>query len=192
MGYFRLDTVRVKECGVGGRLFSARPKTAKALPNGVLGYLGAFETGKDEIRELLVPDANLIKTEVPVIVTVPEINYKQDSATDAALGTHINGEGKVLRVAPLSKYDEISLSKDYFDVTGKSGAIAVGDIFTIQANSDAGLQLKYSATAPANTAAKVYFKVTEINKSHVPCFLGGDGKMFPAAYEMIDVEMIFA
>ena len=184
---FRLDTIKLK--ATRERLYSGKLKVAKEIPNGLFAFLGDYVVGESEIRNLETPTAALLKAEIPVLIHNPEINYKQDSKTDGALGAYRNRSGKVLRVFPLNKYDEISLSDDFFDTTGKP-VIAIGDIYAIQENMEAGTQLKYSATAPADN--KVYLKVTGITNSHIPVFLGGDGAMFPSAYKMVDVEIIFA
>ena len=188
--YFRFDSTLIKSSQVGGRLFSTKPTVDTELPNGVIGFMGEYIS--PEIRTLLVPTADLIKTQIPVIVGNPEINYRQESRTDSALGTYRNREGKVLRTYPLEQYDVITLSEDYFDMTGKGSAIAVGDMFAIQPNLVAGTQLKYSATAPLASANKVYFKVLKVANSHIPTFVSGTGSLFPATYKVIEVEMIIA
>lgn len=188
--YFRCDTTFVKNSNAGGRLYSTKPTTAVELPNGVLGFMGEYVD--EEIRELLVPTADLIKNQVPVLVHNPEINYRQESRTDSALGIYRNKAGKVLRTFPLEKYDVITLSEDFFDMTGKATPIAKGDMFAIQPNLVAGTQLKYSATAPLASANKVYFKVTKVANAYTPLFVDASGSLFPTAYKIIDVEMVFA
>ena len=188
--YFRCDTTFIKEAEKG-RLYSTKPSTDIELPNGVFGFLGDKISGKEEIRTLVEPTADLIKNEVPVVIHNPEINYRQELSTDNALGIYRNEVGKVLRTYPLSKYDEIALSEDYFDLTGKTnGKIEEGDIFALQTNLIAGSQLKYSATAPTN--AKVYFKVNKVENSHKAVFVSGNGQLFPEAYKLVYVEVIFA
>jgi hypothetical protein len=145
-----------------------------------------------EIRELLTPTADLIKAQMPVLVSNPEINYWEVSKAQGALGMFRNKAGKALRTYPLEKYDVISLSSDYFDMTGKTGDIAVGDMFAIQPNLVAGTQLKYAATAPASTSNMAYFKVVKVANAYIPAFLGGDGVLFPNNYKMIDVEVCLA
>jgi hypothetical protein len=189
--YFRCDTTFIKSSKE--RLYSTKPATDVVLPNGVFGFMGSYVS--EEIRELLIPTADLIKNQVPVLVHNPEINYRQEVSTDNALGIYRNASGKVLRTFPLQQYDVVTLSEDYFDLTGKAGTspvIAVGDMFALQANLVAGTQLKYSATAPVATANKVYFKVLKVANAYTPVFVGGDGQLFPQAYKNIDVEVIFA
>lgn len=188
--YFRFDSTFIKSTNAGGRLFSTKPTVDTELPNGILGFMGAYVS--EEIRELLTPTADLIKTQIPVIIGNPEINYRQELSTDSALGIFRNPKGKSLRTYPLEQYDVFTLSEDYFDMTGKGSAIAVGDMFAIQPNLVAGTQLKYSATAPVNTANKVYFKVLKVANAYIPTFVGGNGQLFPLAYKNIDVEMIIA
>lgn len=188
--YFRCDTTKVKNSNAGGRLFSGKLKDAKEVPNGVFAFLGGYVQGETEIRELLTPTAELIKAKMPVLIHKPEINYEQNSAADGALGLYRNKTNAVVRVFPMEEYDEITLSADFFDKTGKSNAkIEVGDVYTLQTNIVAGTQLKYASTAPAASAAKFYFKVTRVANSHTPIFLGGDGKMFPQAYQIVDIEV---
>lgn len=188
--YFRCDTTKVKNSNAGGRLFSGKLKEAKEIPNGMFAFMGGYVEGEDEIRELSAPTTELIKAEIPVLIHKPEINYKEESATDAALGIYRNRAGQILRVFPMEKWDEITLSEDFFDKTGKGNSkIEVGDVYTLQANMDAGRQLKYASAAPNASAARVYFKVTKVANSHTPVFLGGDGQMFPQAYKLIDIEI---
>ena len=188
--YFRFDSTFIKSSQVGGRLFSTKPTVDTELPNGVIGFMGSYIS--DEVRELLVPTADLIKTQIPVIIGSPEINYRQESKTDSALGIYRNKAGKPVRTYPLEQYDTFTLSEDYFDMTGKGSTIAVGDMFALQANLVAGTQLKYSATVPLATANKVYFKVLKVSNSHIPTFVSGSGTMFPLAYKVVEVEMVIA
>lgn len=187
--YFRCDTIKVK--ATRERLFSGKLKDKKEIPNGMFAFLGGYVAGETEIRELLTPTTELLGAGVPVLIHKPELIYKEDSKADSALGLYRNREDQVVRVFPLSQYDEVSLSGDFFDKTGKgNGKIEIGDIYAIQNNMNAGTQLKYSASAPEG--AKVYLKVTGVSNSHTAVFLGGDGARFPQPYEMIDVEIIFA
>ena len=188
--YFRFDTTFIKSTNAGGRLFSSKPLVDVELPNGILGYLGGYVS--EEIRTLEIPTTDLIKNQVPVIVGNPEINYRQESRTDSALGAYRNKAGKVLRTYPLEQYDVFTLSEDFFDMTGKATAIAKDDMFAIQSNLVAGTQLKYSATAPLASANKVYFKVLKVSNSHTPLFISGSGSLFPATYKVIEVEMVYA
>lgn len=187
--YFRCDLSQVKATNRGGRLHSAKAITE--LPNGILGYLGGYVDGSTEVRELLAPTADLIKAKLPVIVMKPEIGYKQDSKKDGALGIFRNPANKALPVVPLTDFDGIDLSEDYFDLTGKAEqVIEKGDIFTLQTNLVAGTQLKYAATAPLATAAKFYFKVIGIFNSHTATYVLGDGTRFPQAYKMVQLELV--
>ena len=171
--YFRCDTTFIKEAE-DGRLYSTKPAIDTELPNGVFGFLGDKISGKEEIRTLVEPTADLIKNEVPVLIHNPEINYRQELSTDNALGIYRNEAGKVLRTFPLSKYDEIALSEDYFDLTGKAnGKIEEGDIFALQANL-------------------VYFKVNKVENSHKAVFVSGNGQLFPQAYKLVYIEVMFA
>lgn len=188
--YFRCDTTFIKNSNAGGRLYSTKPTVDTELPNGIFGFMGSYVS--EEVRELLAPTADLIKAQVPVLIHNPEINYRQEVTTDSALGIYRNRAGKVLRTFPLEQYDVITLSEDYFDMTGKGTAIAVGDMFALQANLVAGTQLKYSATAPVSTANKVYFKVLKVANAYTPVFVAGNGQLFPQAYKNIDVEVVFA
>jgi hypothetical protein len=188
--YFRCDTTFIKNSNAGGRLYSTKPSVDTELPNGIFGFMGSYVS--EEVRELLTPTADLIKTQVPVLIHNPEINYRQEVTTDSALGIYRNRTGKVLRTFPLEQYDVITLSEDYFDMASKGSAIAVGDMFALQANLVAGTQLKYSATAPVSTANKVYFKVLKVENAYTPVFVAGNGQLFPQAYKNIDVEVIFA
>lgn len=192
--YFRFDSTFIKATNAGGRLFSTKPTVATELPNGILGYMGAYVS--EEIRELLTPTADLILNKMPVIIGNTEINYRQESRTDSALGAYRNASGKALRTYPLEQYDVITLSQDFFDLTGKTTGVTtsveVGDMFAIQANLVAGTQLKYSASAPLATANKVYFKVLKVANAYTPTFVSGAGSLYPATYKLVDVEMIIA
>ena len=186
--YFRCDTVKVASGNAGGRLFSVKPTIDAVLPNGIFGFTGEYVD--TEIRELVTPTTALIKSKIPVLIHNPEINYWEISKAQGALGMYRNRKGQILRAFPLVELDEISLSSDYFDMTGKTGDIAKDDIFVLQANLVAGTQLKYSATAPTSTDAKCYFKVTKVYNSFIPSFIDGTGTRFPNAYKMIDIELV--
>ena len=191
--YYRFDAIKIKSGNRGGRMFSAQFPTgsAKAVHNGYLGYLGGYVVGETEIRELLDPTTDLIKNEIPVIVHKPEINYKEESRTDYNLGEFVNPSGRPTRTYTLEKYDEGSWSADFFNITDKvNGKIEVGDIFAIQAVSTEGAQLKYVTTAPLNTVAKCYFKVTGVQNSFIPTYVHSDGTRFPSAYQMVDLEIV--
>lgn len=185
--YFRADSTKIASGNAGGRLFSVLPTTAQVLPNGVFGFMGEYVD--TEIRELVTPTASLIQTKLPVFIHNPEINYWEISKAQGALGMYRNRSGQVLRAFPIVELDEVSLSSDYFDMTGKTGDIAKNDIFVLQANLVAGTQLKYSATAPTSANAKFYFQVTKVQNAFIPSFLGGTGSYFPSAYKMIDIEL---
>lgn len=184
--YLRCDTTRVAS-SESGRLFSVLPTTPQVLANGIFGFLGEYVD--KEIRELQTPTASLIQTKLPVFVHNPEINYREDSKAQGALGMYRNRSGQVLRAYPMVEFDEITLSSDYFDMTGKTGDITVGDMFVLQTNLVAGTQLKYSATAPTSANAKCYFQVTEVQNAFIPSFLAGNGTLFPASYKMVDIEL---
>ena len=187
MAYFRLDTTDVFATRIG-RIYSARPAAATEMPNGVFGTVGELETGEELIRVLGTPDP---KKEL-AIVAVPEVRYEQDRMADAAIGLYRNAAGKVLRVIPVAVKDTVSLSEDFLAKAKatKSAELAVGDIITISASLVAGQQLDYSAGAPS--AGNKYLKITKIFNSHIPVFLGGDGKMFPGVYKMYDLEVFEA
>ena len=187
--YFRFDTTLINSAK-RGRLYSTKPAVDVELPNGIIGYMSDYVT--DEIRTLVVPTADLIKNKIPVITGNPEINYREESLTDSALGAFRNYAGRVLRTYPLAQYDVFTYSEDFFDMTGKATPIAKGDMFTLQANLVAGTQLKYSATVPAVATNKVYFKVLKVSNSHIPTFVSGTGSLYPAIYKVVEVEMIIA
>ena len=194
--YFRCDLSQVKATNRGGRLHSAQFNAE--LPNGVLGYLGDFISGSTEIRNFLAPTAELIKAKLPVIVMKPEINYKQDRATDNAIGIFRNPANKAFPAVPLEEFDGIDLSSDYFDLTGKASGktkeAEVGDKFVLQANAVAGTQLKYSETAPLITDACFYFEVVDVVNSHIANYVYTDGSatatMFPQPYKMVKLALV--
>ena len=195
--YFRADLSKVKATNRGGRLHSAICNE-KDLVNGTLGYLGGFVAGSTEIREFVTPTAELVKGKLPVIVMKPEIVYDE---TKRLLGDFINIKGKAFPVVPLEEFDNIDLSADFLDLTGKANGeggvaptVAVGDIFVLQANNVAGTQLKYSAQAPGADVAGFYFKVIDIRNSHIANVLYDDGSanavLFPQAYKIVALELV--
>jgi hypothetical protein len=191
--YFRCDTTFMKETNVGGRLYSA--VYGSEIPNGFIGFLGEKVVGNKEVRTLLAPTADLLKTKTPVIVMKPEINYKEDRMTDYALGIFRNRANKPVPAIPFNINDGVDLSEDYFDLTGKTGTnaskIEVGDIFALQANGVVGTQLKYSATAPLVANAGFYFKVVGVKNSHTATYVASTGERFPLPYKMVSLDIIF-
>lgn len=190
---FRCDMSMIKN--PKEKMYSVRPETVGEYPNGMIGYLGEFESGSVEIRVLKTPTAELIKTAIPVITHNPEVNYSQYTKKEQALGLFRNPSGKALRAREFgTAIDGVTLSEDFLDLTGKSSGktteAEVGDMFAIQANFVAGTQLKYSATVPDVASNKVYFKVINVENSHIPVTLGGDGKMFPSVYKLVDLAIV--
>lgn len=181
---YRLDVIKMHQAEVGGRLFSA--KINEVLPNGVIGYLGEYESGSKEVRKFLKPTAELLKGKVlPVIIARPELIYDERFSDSGAYGVFRNPANKPFPVIPFERWDEVSLSEDYF--TGRSAEeIAVGDMFTI--NTD-GL-LTYSEGAPEAAANAVYFKVTGVSNSHLPQYVHSNGEGSVKPYKMVDVEII--
>lgn len=191
--YFRFDASRIKSGGVGGRMLSVQLTNDKAkdIHNGFIGFAGSFRKDETEIRDLLIPTTELIKSEVPVIVHKEEINYEEKSRVDYNLGEFVNKAGKPVRAYTLEKLDEATFSEDFFDLTGKSnGKIEVGDCFAIQASDVEGEQLKYSATAPTSANAKCYFKVTAVEDAWIANYVHSDGNRFPKPYKLVTVEVI--
>ena len=191
--YFRLDTSFMKEAE-NGRLYSGLTKAE--IPNGVIYYLGGYENGSTEVRELLEPTADLLKSgKTPVIVAKPEINYDESKMADYAIGIFRNPAGKPVPVIPFSRFDGIDLSEDYFDMADKATfttkGFEEGDIITIQENAVAGTQLKYVATAPTSAEAKMYFRVIGVKNSHKATYVTSDGTRFPKAYKMVQLEAVF-
>lgn len=181
--YYRVDLENVQSTNSGGRAFSVE-HTAE-LPNGILGYLGGKVSGKPSIRSYAAPTAALIKAKMPLIIAKPEIPYDQSTSEKGALGKFRNPANKAFPMYELKEYDEVAFSADYF--SGKTGAIAVNDCFTISTDG-----LLVHAATPSNTTDKVCFKVVEIKKSHTPAFIGSTGSFFPATYDLIvcSVELV--
>lgn len=190
--YFRCDISFMKEINQGGRLYSAKYGTE--IPNGFIGFLGDYVSGSTEVRTLLAPTAELLKTKIPVIVQKPEINYSEAKKTDYAIGIFRNPANKPVPTVPFHEFDGIDLSQDYFDLTGKASGktteVEVGDIFEIQENGVVGTQLKYASVAPLSTVSKSYFKVIGVRNSHIATYVSSEGTRFPAPYKMVQLQIV--
>lgn len=176
--YAVCHAVKVKEAGRGGRLFSAIHTSA--LQNGSIIFLGELDEGQTEIRKAVVPTTDLIAKEQPMLVMCPEIIYDQSRKSMQALGNFVNKANKAFPVVPLSAFDEIEVSKEAFD-----GTPQVGKYVQLKNNST-----KLEITDSKPEAGVLYGKITSSRKSSMPVVLGGDGKAFPIAYDLYNVEFM--
>ena len=169
-------TIRVKEAGVGGRLYSAIHTSA--LPNGSVIFLGGKSTSSSEIYDAVVPTTELIAKETPMLVMCPEIMYDETRRANYALGNFINKANKSFPVIPLSEFDEIELSKEGF-----AGTPEVGKYVVLE---NASTKFKIEDSKPESGHILVG-KITSTRKSSMPVFLGGEGQLFPQAYDLYTV-----
>lgn len=172
-------TSRVKETLCGGRLYSAIHTSA--LDNGSVIFLGALKEGESEIYEAVVPTTALIATEQPMLVMAPEIMYDQSRKAMNALGNFINKANKAFPVVPLSAFDEIEISKEGFTGTPAKGKYVV--------LKDGSVKWDVVDEKPASGNV-LYGKITSSRKSSLPTFLGGDGKLFPQAYDLFTITFV--
>ena len=169
-------TVKVKEANRGGRLYSAIH--TEELENGSVIFLGALEEGEMEIRKAVVPTTELIAKETPMLVMNAEMIYDESTKSKQALGNYTNVANKAFAVVPLSQFDEIELSKEAF-----VGSPAVGKYVAVRNGST-----KWEVLSSAPPSGHVLVgKITSKRNSHLPVFVGGDGNMFPQAYELFNV-----
>lgn len=191
--YLRFDSENIANLRV--RMMTCRPEEAMALPNGTLVKLGDMELAETtpnkvaerEIHVALAPEG----TEIAV-VQMPEINYKDDSRVDRALGDFRNREGAPLACVILSNHDVLGFSEDYF--VGGIAGLKVGDVVKINATLDEGAQLEKTN---AVVAGQVNFKVIQIKDSSKAVTVIYDkvtGKAVrkPAPYKMVSLEVIIA
>lgn len=175
--YAVCHTIKVKEAGVGGRLHSAI--SDKAVENGSIVFLGEMETGHDEIYKAVAPATATIGKERPMLVMTPEIIYDETRRATQALSNFVNIANKAFPVIPLSEYDEIELS-----TAGFTSAPTVGQYVELV---DGQMKLSPQATKP-ETPGVMYGVVLSSRKSSLPVFVGGDGKMFPQAYDLYRIQ----
>lgn len=168
-------TIRVKEAGVGGRLYSAIHTSA--LPNGSIIFLGDKDDKHSEIYKAVVPSTDTIAKKTPMLVMCPEIIYDETRKANQALGNFINKANKAFPVVPLSEFDEIELSKEGFSGTPAKGKYAILE--------NGSTKFKIADSAP--TGHVLFGKITSTRKSSLPVFLAGDGKLFPEAYDLFTV-----
>jgi len=172
-----VNTVRVKEAGRGGRLYSGL--YADDLDNGSFLFLGEYITGEKEIRELLEPTAELIKNDVPMMVMTPEILYDESRKSKQALKLFYNKGGKAVAVQPISNYDDVEFSKEGFT---NPNDLAVGKYVVVTAG-----EVKLTVVDDAPTDDRLFGKITSSRKSHLSTFLAGTGQLFPGAYDIYNV-----
>ena len=182
--YLRCDVSFVRDALVGGRLYSAQIN--EEVANGVIGVMGATLADKPEVKAFALPTANDIKDAKELyIVMKPEIVADEQFKDSGKIGNFRNPANKPFPIIRVQERDRVTLSQDYFT---KSGDIAVGDAFVLNAN---GL-LVHKAT-PAVATEEYKFVVTEIAKSHIANYLAydeGGSHLAPAAYNLITVEMM--
>lgn len=191
--YLRFDSENIANLRV--RMMTCRPEEAMALPNGTLVKLGDMELAETtpnkvaerEIHVALAPEGKEI-----AVVQMPEINYKDDSRIDRALGDFRNRAGAPLACVILSNHDILGFSEDYF-VGGIEG-LKVGDVVKINATLAEGAQLE---KADDLVAGQVNFKVIQIKDSSkavtvVYDKITGMAERKPAPYKMVSLEVIIA
>lgn len=191
--YLRFDSENIANLRV--RMMTCRPEEAMALPNGTLVKLGDMELAETtpnkvaerEIHVALAPAGKEI-----AVVQMPEINYKDDSRVDRALGNFRNAEGAPLACVILSNHDVLGFSEDYF-VNGIEG-LKVGDIIKINATLAEGAQLE---KADDLVAGQVNFKVIQIKDSSKAVTVIYDKQTEkavrrPVPYKMVSLEVIIA
>lgn len=169
-------TIRVKEAGVGGRLYSAIHTSA--LPNGSVIFLGEKDTKDSEIYKAVVPTTQLMSTATPMLVMCPEIMYDETRKANYALGNFINKANKAFPVVPLSEFDEIELSKEGFEGTPEK------DRYVGLKNGSTKFEVLSSKPSSGHVLVG---RITSVRKSSLPVFLAGDGKLFPQAYDLYTV-----
>lgn len=177
--YTVCNTVKVKNTNRGGRLFSAIHSSA--LENGSIIFLGGLVANEKEIRTAVVPTTALIAKAQPMLVMTPEIMYDESRKATQALGLFTNPANKAFPVIPLEAFDEIEVSTEAFAGTPVVGKYVVLD--------NASTKLKVVDVAPT-TGVVLYGKITSSRKSAMPTFLGGNGTLFPGAYDIFNVEFI--
>lgn len=182
--YLRCDISFVRDAVVGGRLYSA--EINEEVPNGVFGTMGATLADKPEVKAFALPTTDTIKGANEIyIVMKPEIIADEQFKDSGKIGTFRNPANKPFPIIRVQERDRVTLSADYFT---KSGEIAVGDAFVINAN---GL-LTYKKT-PEVATEKYKLVVTEIKKSHIANYLmydEGGAVLAPSAYNLITVELM--
>ena len=169
-------TIRVKEAGVGGRLYSAIHTSA--LPNGSVIFLGEKDDKHSEIYKAVEPTTALIAKETPMLVMCPEIIYDETRKANQALGNFINKANKAFPVVPLFK-------TAYLPCSG----VPVNPSFdnSISSNSENG-STKFDIVDNKPQSGHVLFgRITSVRKSSLPVFLAGDGQLFPQAYDLFTV-----
>lgn len=169
-------TIRVKETGVGGRLYSAIHTSA--LENGSVIFLGEKDDNHSEIYKAAVPSTQLIPTATPMLVMCPEIIYDETRKANQALGNFINKANKAFPVVPLSEFDEIELSKEGFTGTPAKGK------YVVLKNGSTKFDI---ADSKPQSGHVLVGKITSTRKSSLPVFLAGDGQLFPQAYDLFTI-----
>lgn len=164
---------RVKEAGVGGRLYSG--VHTSAIENGSVLFLGGLATGEKEIYQVVVPTTALIGKARPMIAMNAEIIYDEARKASGKLGNFVNVAGKAFPLIPLSEFDEIELSKEAF-----VGAPAVNSYAVI---ADGSAKWKVQAGKPTAGAGLVA-KITSVRKSSLPVFVGQKGQSYTQAYDL--------
>lgn len=191
--YLRFDSENIANLRV--RMMTCRPAEAMALPNGTLVKLGDMELAETtpnkvaerEIHVALAPEGKEI-----AVVQMPEINYKDDSRADRALGDFRNREGAPLACVILSNHDVLGFSEDYF--AGGIANLKVGDIVNMQNTLAEGQQL---VKGTGIKAGEVNFKVIQIKDSSKPATVvydkvTGRAVRKPMPYKMVSLEVIIA
>ena len=150
MAYHSLNTVKV--AATYGRVFSA--KHADTLYNGKIGYVGDYMEGELEVRDFHLADEESIRTQMPMMVTDPEVMYDNSTRAKQAIGFYRTTPSVAFTVSPLIATDEIEISEDSIE----GADLTVGSIVV----QTVGGGLAKADVAPSKDEAMAYFKVVAV------------------------------
>lgn len=153
------------------------------LENGFFGFVGDLATGETDIRTFTAKAAGS-KGKVYYIST-PEVNYKDESITDRALGNFYIPTGEVGDAHETNMEDILTVSSNI--VTPLATNVVKGNYLVL---TDGSYKLTESATIPAG--AKFVAKIEGIKPSGVATFIatGSPLNKIGRVYNLIQLRVI--
>ena len=180
--YYVVNTMDVKAIMNGGRLYDAKNNEVKH--NGVLGYVGALQTGELHIRDFHLATEESIRTQLPMVVSQAEVMYDEARRSQSMIGNYEIVEGQAFNVVPLAINDTIEVSAD----------LIVGDDIKVgtMVKQVIGGGLAKVETAPTSDEAMAYFTVVGVRDAFIGQQPFGHGKVTAPASKMYAIELVLA
>ncbi|GCD10434.1 hypothetical protein [Clostridium tagluense] len=167
-----------------GNIFSV--VSADALQNGQIGHLGALKAGEREIRSLVKPTAESIKTKGMVLIAHDEIIYDETNRTSGALQNFICEANVPARAYEISPHDSFEVSKVGITPITVGTGVVVGNYVV---GTVGGYGFTEVATLPLVTEAMFVAEITGKRTVGIATNVGQNG-MISGAVDYVELEVL--